>query len=149
MKYKIQLCNKNSTTKNDICWIGTPRNEEGDLIGAISFQDHYSLPEWAVSTNFWIWIKKDGKINELIVYKIDSHKFEVVEKSISAKFGRPSLKSVSKDFKQYKWSLKEMAIKMDCGFECDIKFISAELEKSRNDFHKEMEIRESRRPTSP
>ena len=149
LSYKINLCNINVGSQNNICWIESPRNEAGDLIGAVRYQDNYTLPAWAVATDFWIWIKRDGTINELIVSKIDSRQYDVIAGSISNKFGQPTYKKLTKDFKIYQWTLREISIKLFCGRECEVNFIAPELAKRREDIFKEMNFNESKRPISP
>ncbi len=147
--YKIQACTPVMQNSKNICWEEPPRNENGDLIGPVKYQDFYNLPIWAISAKFWIWLKKDGVINELSMSKIDGTQSEIIANSIASKFGKPTKKTNTGKFTYHDWNLKNITIKMSCNNECEITFISPELARSRAELLKELEIREAKRPKSP
>jgi hypothetical protein len=146
--YKVQSCAAVSDTSKRICWIDSPRRENG-LSGSVKYQDFFNLPTWAISAKFWIWLNKDGEINELETSDIVSSQEEAIVSSISLKFGQPNDKYTAGEGRMYNWKNNRLSIKMSCYSRCDVRFTSFKLAKDRETILDEIQKLESKRPKTP
>lgn len=149
---KPNICPLNSAKSKTICWIVKPYvGKDGVRIGDVHLPDPDSRPAWAAYRIFHIRIENDGELSEIEFETDDSELRQVIERSISYRFGPPKDNSLSAPGTgSASWQLNDIFIRQMCSTEiCIVSFRSRRLQNEVERQIADRKKKEALRPISP
>lgn len=153
LSYDIKICPPSMTASSMVCWEDKKPDGDNGLAGTIQMPSPDKLPMWAVSGSFFLWLARDGALNELTVEEASSDSLTIQE-SISRRFGGPTSTLTvpsSRGGSTYyaTWERQDIKIQMHCGTACHIRFVSSRLANERAEIFRQIDNTNAARPFSP